>query len=645
MFDVGEFRFKAYQKPVVLRMAPHIRTNETDEESAHAILLLYIPWPKDGEANLFRGEESAVSAFATLKSEGKVPKHVLTQIESTKHSEEMLNDLGDVAYNDKEDGSNVGGNEEQVFDGDSDVDDMEVLMEDKVDPENVSGERRSGTAELESTYTTVTPATTTTAPEGVQFISKEQCTYYQQYIKQRTTMFLNQYMYDNTTMGSTAAGSTTSSSSSSNSRTNTNVTNRIPLENDAARSVALAEWLGKFTPDQTSAFNAMMPYIIHRKGIIQFVSGGAGVGKSKYIDCIVEKTRLHFGKQPGMYGSVLTMAPTGCSARNVGGFTWQSALGKNRDKNKKDQLSFLSQQKAEEVYHRIKGVKLFIIDEISMVSLESLHEISTRICEAICSSISDRAERAAVMKQPFAGVPTIFVGDLYQLSCVGGTPLYATGKLNLCATAGQKIWRSIKLYHNLKTSTRFTLGQGNDSSPLESFLNGARIGNPSQRYITMLNTQICINYTDACNKSDEKSVWLTSTHKEKEPINRFMFEKLKAKGAFHMDVLAKHTRSDCSNDNMTRQDRELYYSKIGKKKAPILLRLAIGSRVKVTQNLGTQVGMYYIIFYLIVLYAIQSIYLINNTYFKNVCCFLFRSIQWCAWNGNPIFVYRLLSTK
>lgn len=257
----------------------------------------------------------------------------------------------------------------------------------------------------------------------------------------------------------------------------------------------------------------------------------------------------------------------------------------------RNQTHFLSQEKAQEVYNRIKGVKLIIIDEISMVGLESLHEISTRFCEAICTSIADPKERERVRKQPFGGIPVVLCGDLYQLGCIKATPIYATGELSTAAAAGRKIWCSINSYHDFRTSTRFKQQSADKKSVLESFLNGARVGAPTQYYINAVNTQLCYNYEDAYRKCNTKSVWLASTHKEVQFVNNFMYAKLRSSGQFCMDVLAEHTRNHCPNDHMTRQERErLYAKKI--EKAPILLRLAVGSRVKITDNLASPIGTY-----------------------------------------------------
>jgi len=62
-----------------------------------------------------------------------------------------------------------------------------------------------------------------------------------------------------------------------------------------------------------------------------------------------------------------------------------------------------------------------------------------------------------------------------------------------------------------------------------------------------------------------------------------------------MDILAKHTRNNCPNDHMTVKERAKYYSK-KLEKAPVLIRLAIGSRVKITENVGSPIGKYILLY-------------------------------------------------
>ena len=581
MFDVGEYRFKAYEQPCVLRMSPYIRTNPEDENSAHAMLLLFVPWPPEGESNLLRGSETAVEAFAALKKLEQLPPHLMKQIVSFQRTEELLNDAGEIVYTQRcEDTTGENNNDEEVESEDDSTMDMEV------DDETYTPAADT-TACASANAITDTADAAVLNTDNVQVISERQAGYYTHFIPNRTAEYMNKYAEENSSTN-VSGGATSSTNNIS-----TNTTGKIPLPRQAEREEELIGRRERMTPDQRDAYDTIAGYIIRLLSIIQFVTGGAGVGKSEFIKCIIEMTRLYFGKCPGLYGSVLIMGPTGCAAHHIDGFTWQSVCMKNKKERKqKGHARCLSQGKAETLYDRIRGVKLIVIDEISMVSLEALNEISKRICEAICTSISDPKERAAVSKKPFAGITTILCGDLYQLPCVRATPVYSTGKLNARAMEGQKIWHKIGLFHNLTTSTRFQHTTDEDASPIETFLRGARVGKPLNRYLNLLNSQLCINYLDAYKKCDRKSLWLCSTHDEKEPINKFMYERLKEDGAYTMDVVAQHSRDDCPDIYMTRKERETWQAKKLEGVPPVLLRLAIGTRVKLIKNVATQIGKY-----------------------------------------------------
>lgn len=640
MFDVGEYRFKASSKPVVLRMSPYIRTNEKEEQSAYAMLLLYVPWPKEGEENLLRGNDTAVEAFHQLREHNELPQHVLTQISCTEKSEELLNDIGAVTYT-------IPNNEEGVDHNNilnDDNEDDEIMSDANVvvvneDTGDVSIDS-SGNNEDNTVIMTSLEDYAIESVDGMQVVPEHVYNYYSQYINNQNATYMNKYVEEN------------SSSSTSTHARNSDVDDRssagrVPLPREEERKAALQQRVARLTNDQRAAYEAMKEYIVNsertEQTMLQFITGGAGVGKSEVLSCIIEMARLHYGKRPGLYGSVLIMGPTGAAAHHVNGFTWQSVCLKGKkDTTTRNQTRYLSQQKAETLYDRIKGVKVIVIDEISMVSSESLEEINRRLCEAVCTSIPDPKERAKINSKPFAGLPAIFCGDLYQLGCVGGTPVYYTTRLNTHAMRGQNIWRQINLYNNLKTSTRFhqtthadTNSNGSTSgniatvpsiataastttttiattnttvpasvsmssttnntntpfSPLETFLRGARIGHPASHYIDLLNAQqLCINYVDAYSKCHPKAIWLTSTNKEKDPINKFMYERLKESGNYTMDVVAKHTRNNCPNEHLTRKEKEMYYAMCGTKTAPVVLHLAIGSRVKIKENLGTQIG-------------------------------------------------------
>ena len=68
--------------------------------------------------------------------------------------------------------------------------------------------------------------------------------------------------------------------------------------------------------------------------MMMFVTGEGGTGNSFLITLIMEFTQIFHGKQGGLYGSALVIAPTGAAANVIKGYTWQSVYGKGRSNNK-----------------------------------------------------------------------------------------------------------------------------------------------------------------------------------------------------------------------------------------------------------------------------------------------------------------------
>ena len=93
---------------------------------------------------------------------------------------------------------------------------------------------------------------------------------------------------------------------------------------------------------------------------------------------MAEYARIKYGKQKGIYGSVVKTAPTGSAAKLLEGFTWQAVYGKSKVKRKSSNQGYMSKNTAKAVGAKISGLKLLVIDEISMINLETLAEISSR---------------------------------------------------------------------------------------------------------------------------------------------------------------------------------------------------------------------------------------------------------------------------
>lgn len=130
------------------------------------------------------------------------------------------------------------------------------------------------------------------------------------------------------------------------------------------------------------------------------------------IKCMLEYVRLKFGKTLGTYGAAAAMGPTGVSSNNIGGNTWQTGVS----------LALVGKPTAEmsinttkSIAAKFNGTKLLIIDEISMIGLESLYLIKERIKRALIHNAIDDNEKNNIQQSAWGGLHVILAGDFYQL--------------------------------------------------------------------------------------------------------------------------------------------------------------------------------------------------------------------------------------
>ena len=156
-----------------------------------------------------------------------------------------------------------------------------------------------------------------------------------------------------------------------------------------------------------------------------FFTGGAGTGKSHLIRAIYQtacKTFKHNSEADHV--SVLLAAPTAAAAVNIGGATINTALVIPKNVCG-DNLGPLSDQRKSSLRSKLCGLKLIIIDEVSMVSNVRLKHIHERLAEIFGTPSS----------LLFAGVSVIVVGDFYQLALIKARHIFSPYRnelYNLC---------------------------------------------------------------------------------------------------------------------------------------------------------------------------------------------------------------------
>ena len=127
-----------------------------------------------------------------------------------------------------------------------------------------------------------------------------------------------------------------------------------------------------------------------RDQFLLYLGGIGGVGKTHLIKALM------FGLSIiQKHDDVLLTASTGAAAANIGGATYHSALGDGKN---------ASQPVRQATRSRLSHKKIFILDEISMVSLEDLVQINER-----CNAIWDLNRASDTV---FGGLPiVILLGD------------------------------------------------------------------------------------------------------------------------------------------------------------------------------------------------------------------------------------------
>ena len=134
---------------------------------------------------------------------------------------------------------------------------------------------------------------------------------------------------------------------------------------------------------------------ILKTGANVFLTGEPGSGKTHTVNEYVKY--LHsYNIDPAITAS------TGIAATHIGGMTIHSWSGIGI-KNKLDKYDLDKIAGSEHISKRLRRTKILIIDEVSMLSAETLSMV-----DAVCREVKQNSE-------PFGGLQVVFVGDFFQL--------------------------------------------------------------------------------------------------------------------------------------------------------------------------------------------------------------------------------------
>ena len=223
------------------------------------------------------------------------------------------------------------------------------------------------------------------------------------------------------------------------------------------------------------------------------VSGQGGTGKSKVIDLLNRIVSAKFTNAI----PVVVSAPTGLSAFNISGTTIHRILSLPVEHGKPADYSRLNQDTLNTLRKTLQGLKLLIIDEVSMVSSITLLFIHLRLTEIMANS------------QFFGGISVILFGDFLQLPPVRGNQPFVPvtqleAKQRIGSVAALDLW-SIFRYDELTIN----MSQKGDDRYC-ALLSNIRVGKLTDEDEQLLHQRLISNnvratITDICHKYSELS--------------------------------------------------------------------------------------------------------------------------------------------
>lgn len=205
-----------------------------------------------------------------------------------------------------------------------------------------------------------------------------------------------------------------------------------------------------------------------------FISGSAGVGKTRVINCIYQLLSSYFDKMPGEKNDlpiILLCAPSGKAAHLIGGVTLHTAFALPITEFR-GQMPQLSPDIANSIRSNLVQLKLLIIDEISMVGANMLMQIDTRLQQIMGKNL------------PFGGISVLLIGDLHQLPPVKDKVIYsAPNAAPLSELSNISLWEQFEFFELTEI-----MRQRDDKSFIDA-LNNLALGKMTEENISLIKSR------------------------------------------------------------------------------------------------------------------------------------------------------------
>ena len=348
--------------------------------------------------------------------------------------------------------------------------------------------------------------------------------------------------------------------------------------------------------DQRRVFDTVKTHLLHErshenneclcndlKPLRLFISGVGGTGKSFLIETI-KILVTSIWKSDDLLCAVA--APTGLAAFNVGGVTMHRLFQLPIEHSARAAGYWALPKQSQKVMKTtLSNVRLFVIDEISMVSSLNLAYVHMRLEELFSEN------------EWFGSRNMLFVGDLLQLPPVAGSPVFekvSTKSLlnQLGCAASANIWRDCVAYDELTINER----QKKDAQ-FSSMLDSVRRGCPTEETVRILKDRVIqVPIADKFTELQQSG---------RTPV--CLFPKKRACEGFNTQMLKKIASPTCQLYCTDEIDETAGPRKMTKKVVEHLeklntdcnmtagleakLCLAVGARVMLRRNLDTKAGL------------------------------------------------------
>ena len=305
-----------------------------------------------------------------------------------------------------------------------------------------------------------------------------------------------------------------------------------------------------------------------------FLSGGAGVGKSRLTKAIYQNLlRIYNFKAGDDYDSlkILVMAPTGKSAHIIQGVTIHSALHAPYNGDCK-YYQALSCSLLNTLRTSLGQVEFIIIDEVSMVGNSRLHFVNERMKEIKGS------------EEPFGGCHVLCVGDLFQLQPVVDGWIFEGlfSKNDSLRALAPNIWEQ-----HFKLFELTTIMRQKESKTFAELLNRLREGKQTDNDIIFIKSRVLANDFRHPTYPHFQVTHLFNTNKLVEEFN------LCARVSNPVNFLANDSVSHVTNREVGLKLLQIFQGRPAKETMglPTMLSIAINDKVEVSTNIDIADGL------------------------------------------------------